>query len=205
MLSLGQTAVGLGDRAARRGGWGAGRRSCSRGHGAHLCPHSPAGRVWSVPSHRQGNQEPCCSKCGPWPRSKGVIHWRPAGKWFWLPKHHQGGNGKSVRNAKSQALPRPAESALHIKIPHSKHLPKVTQLVGRGWGEHHPESPRSLTLKREFFPLVWVCSPPNPWRKLNNADQTICSLSKIFPWFPIFYKLSPSSLQDTQGHNRVGD
>lgn len=69
---------------------------------------------------------------------------RYPGKWVLLQKQNfQGGHGKFVRNAKSRALPRPAESALHAKIPHEKDLPKVTQLEGRGRGQPR-ESPRSL-------------------------------------------------------------
>lgn len=128
MLSLGQTRVSLGDRAARRWGWG-GPDPAAGDMGliyAHTARHAGFGQC-----HHTGKETESLAAQSVIRGLKArvsIIHWWPAGKWFWLQKHHQGGNGKSVRNA----LPRPAESALHIKIPHSKHLPKVTQLEGRG-------------------------------------------------------------------------
>lgn len=54
-------------------------------------------------------------------------------------KHRQGGNAKSVRNAESHALPRPAESDLPFKIPSLRDLSKVTPL-GRGGFKKGPRS-----------------------------------------------------------------
>lgn len=61
-----------------------------------------------------------CSKGGLWPREGWALFTgslqMPRGASL-VQKHHQGGNAKSVSNALSQTLPRPAESDPHVNGP----------------------------------------------------------------------------------------
>lgn len=123
------------------------------------------------------------------PRDVGLV---AEGSW--------GRTWKSCAKCEISAWARPAESALHVKIPCLKDWLKVTELEGQeGTASREPKV--SLTPKQEFFPFTGFCSQKSPQRKLKSADPIVSFLLKIFPWLPIF----PAPWHGTQGHNRVHD